>query len=261
MDAIQNSSFFKGLSKVVSPGDFLYDFCAGMDKIIIIPAYNEEKNLGSVLAAILRDAPEYGVLVVNDGSSDRTSAVARSFDRVRVIDLPDNIGIGGAVQTGFLYSLAAGAELAVQVDGDGQHKPSEIPKIAGPVLAGEADVVIGSRFLEGSGFRGSFPRRLGIRFFQMINAVILGERFTDSTSGFRAYNRRAIEILSRTYPDDYPEPEAIYILKKKGLRIHEAAVDMESRWAGKSSISIWHSLYYMVKVCLAIFVLLLRRER
>lgn len=231
-----------------------------MDKIIIIPAYNEERNLEGVLRSIRNDAPDFDVVVINDGSTDRTSEVARKFDFVKVIDLAENIGIGGAVQTGFIYAREGPYRLAVQVDGDGQHKPSEIPKIAGPVLRGEADVVIGSRFVENAKFRGTFFRRVGIRIFQVINSVLLGKRIADSTSGFRAYNRAAIEILSRTYPDDYPEPEAIYILRKRGLRIEEAAVEMEGRGAGKSSITFWHSLYYMVKVCLAIMILMVRKK-
>ncbi|MCJ7565469.1 MAG: glycosyltransferase family 2 protein [Candidatus Aminicenantes bacterium] len=229
-------------------------------KIIIIPAYNKEKNLEGVLRSIREEAPDFDVVVINDGSTDRTSETARKFDFVKVIDLLENIGIGGAVQTGFLYSSGLPYQLAVQVDGDGQHKPAEIRKIVEPILCGEADVVIGSRFVEKARFRGSLFRRAGIKTFQMINTALLGERITDSTSGFRAYNRPAIEILSRVYPDDYPEPEAIYILKKKGLRIKEVPVEMETRAAGRSSITFWHSLYYMVKVCLAIFVLLLRKD-
>ena len=199
-------------------------------------------------------------MAVNDGSTDGTAAAARAGEGVRVIDLPEIIGIGGAVQTGFLYARAGGYGLAVQVDGDGQHVPSEISKISAPVLAGTADAAIGSRFLEKAGFRGSPYRRAGIRVFQALNAVLLGQRITDSTSGFRAFNRRAIDVLSGTYPDDYPEPEAIYILRKRGLTVVEVPVDMAGRAAGRSSIGFWHSLYYMVKVCLAIFVLLLRRD-
>jgi len=231
-----------------------------MEKIVIVPAYNEEEALPGVLLALRIDAPDFDVVVVNDGSADGTSAAARAVPGVRVIDLPENIGIGGAVQTGFLYARDRGYGLAVQVDGDGQHLPSEIPKISAPVLAGTADAAIGSRFLEKAGFKGSAFRRAGIRVFEAMNAVLLGQRITDSTSGFRAFNRRAIEVLSATYPDDYPEPEAIYILRRRGLRVVEVPVAMAGRAAGRSSIGFGHSLYYMVKVCLAIFVLLLRRE-
>ena len=231
-----------------------------MKKLIIVPAYNEERNIDGVLRAIRADAPGFDVVVVNDGSGDKTSDEARAFPFVQVIDLPVNLGIGGAVQTGFLYARALPYELAVQDDGDGQHRPAEIEKIAGPILSGEADVVIGSRFLEKATFRGSPFRRAGIRIFQMINALFLGERITDSTSGFRAFNRRAIEVLSESYPDDYPEPEAIYILKRRGLKIKEVPVEMNLRSGGKSSIGGGRSLYYMVKVCLAIFVLNLRKE-
>jgi glycosyltransferase involved in cell wall biosynthesis len=255
-----------------------------MKKIAIVPAYNEEASLPGVLRALRAEAADFDVVVINDGSTDGTSAAARAFAGVRVVDLPENIGIGGAVQTGFLFARAGGYDLAVQVDGDGQHRPSEIAKIAAPVLSGAADAAIGSRFIltrgirpraitaeadprskpgapaAETGFRGSPFRRAGIRIFQALNFLLLGERITDSTSGFRAFNRRAIEVLSVTYPDDYPEPEAIYILKRKGLRIVEVPVEMAGRAAGRSSIGFWHSLYYMVKVCLAIFVLLLRRD-
>jgi glycosyltransferase involved in cell wall biosynthesis len=231
-----------------------------MKKIAIVPAYNEEASLPAVLRSLRADAAEFDIVVVNDGSTDGTSAAARTFAGVKVVDLPENIGIGGAVQTGFLFARAGGYDLAVQVDGDGQHRPSEIAKIAAPVLSGDADAAIGSRFIVKPTFRGSPFRRAGIRIFQALNRLLLGERITDSTSGFRAFNRRAIEVLSVTYPDDYPEPEAIYILKRKGLRIVEVPVEMAGRAAGRSSIGFWHSLYYMVKVCLAIFVLLLRRD-
>jgi len=288
-------------------------FSSSMKKIAIVPAYNEEASLPAVLRSLREEAPGFDVVVINDGSTDGTSATARAFAGVKVVDLPTNVGIGGAVQTGFLFARAGGYDLAVQVDGDGQHMPSEIGKIAAPVISGAADAAIGSRFVlvrgnkpregtaeaglrarpgapadpvvsddlvdsvvrdelvvadvadvaddvENAVFRGSPFRRAGIRIFQALNALLLGERITDSTSGFRAFNRRAIEVLSVNYPDDYPEPEAIYILKKKGLRIVEVPVLMAGRAAGRSSIGFWHSLYYMVKVCLAIFVLQMRRD-
>ncbi len=230
-----------------------------MKKIIIIPAFNEEKNIGRVLTSAQEHCPGFDILVVNDGSTDRTSEKAREFSQVRVIDLPVNLGIGGAVQTGFLYSQRKGYGLAVQIDGDGQHRPDEVPKILAPIQRGEADVVIGSRFLEKASYRSGLFRKIGIKAFEITNRLLLGERITDSTSGFRAFNRKAIDVLSKNYPDDYPEPEALYILKKRGLRILEVPVLMETRSHGKSSISFARSLYYMVKVFLAILVLMLRK--
>ncbi|MGB7295256.1 MAG: glycosyltransferase family 2 protein [Candidatus Aminicenantales bacterium] len=231
-----------------------------MKKIIVVPAYNEEKTVAAVLSAIREAAPDFDILVINDGSTDRTSEIVRSFPSVAVIDLPINLGIGGAVQTGFLYAERNGYDLAVQVDADGQHKPGEIGKILEPVLSGEADVAVGSRFIGKSGYKGKTSRQLGIKIFSLTNRLLLRERITDSTSGFRSYNRKAIEVLSGDYPDDYPEPEALYILKKKGLRIREVGVDMAGRLAGRSSISFFRSIYYMFKVFLAIFVLMLRKQ-
>ncbi len=197
-----------------------------MKKIAIIPAFNEEKNIASVLFSLRQHEPEFDLLVINDGSQDRTSTVARKTNLAVVIDLPANVGIGGAVQTGFIYSQRKGYDLAVQVDGDGQHDPAEIKKILQPILEDKADMVIGSRFLGQSRFRSTFWRRVGIKLFSLLNRIFLGQAFTDSTSGFRAFNRKAIEILSQNYPDDYPEPEAIFILKKRVLRIVEVPVAM-----------------------------------
>lgn len=231
-----------------------------MKKIILIPAYNEEKSIESVLSSVREFCPDFDVLVINDGSTDRTSELARKFPFANVIDLPVNLGIGGAVQTGFLFSRKKDYDLAVQIDGDGQHKPSEVGKIVGPILNGEAEVVIGSRFIEKSPYKSRFYRMLGIKLFYLTNRLLLGDRITDSTSGFRAYSRKAIRILSRNYPDDYPEPEAVYILRKKGIPIKEVPVEMGMRAAGKSSISFIKSIYYLVKVLLAIFVLNLRKD-
>jgi hypothetical protein len=148
----------------------------------------------------------------------------------------------------------------VQIDGDGQHKPSEVSKITAPILRDEADVVIGSRFMEKGSYKKAVFRRAGIRLFSWTNRILLGERITDSTSGFRSYNKKAIAVLSEDYPDDYPEPEAVFILKRKGLTIKEVPVEMATRAGGKSSISVLGSIYYMIKVFLAIFVLMLRKQ-
>lgn len=230
-----------------------------MKEIIIIPAFNEEENIGRVLDAAREHCPGFDILVINDGSTDRTSQRAKQFSFAKVIDLPINLGIGGAVQTGFLYSQKKGYDLAVQVDGDGQHRPEEVAKMVASLQKGEADVVIGSRFLEKSTYRSGLFRKIGIKLFAITNRLLLGEKITDSTSGFRAYNRKAIAILSQDYPDDYPEPEAIYLLKRKGLKILEVPVHMETRSHGRSSIGFARSIYYMVKVFLAIFVLMLRK--
>lgn len=230
-----------------------------MKKIIIIPAFNEELNIAEVLSSIKEHCPDFDVLVINDGSTDGTSEAARKTGLARVADLPVNLGIGGAVQTGFILAARNGYDLAVQIDGDGQHKPAEVTKVIGPILRDEADMVIGSRFMEKRPAGKWTLRKLGIKLFGLTNRALLGDRFTDSTSGFRAYNIRAIRMLSRNYPDDYPEPEAIFIMKKAGMRIKEVPVEMADRLSGRSSISFLKSIYYMVKVFLAIFVLILRK--
>lgn len=232
-----------------------------MKKLIIIPAFNEERTLAVVLEDVMAHCAEFDILVVNDGSRDGTSRIARAFPRVRVIDLPINLGIGGAVQTGFLYAVDKGYDVAVQVDADGQHRPAEVAKLLEPIVSGEADVVIGSRFLEKGKYRARPGRKLGIWLFSVTNRLLLGQKISDSTSGFRAYNRKAIELLSRDYPDDYPEPEAIFLLRKKAMTVREVPVEMADRQGGKSSISLAESIYYMVKVFLAIFVLMLRKNR
>jgi glycosyltransferase involved in cell wall biosynthesis len=229
-------------------------------KLIIIPAFNEEKTIGGVLEEVRDSCPGFDVLVVNDGSTDGTAEIARNAPGVRVIHLPVNLGIGGAVQTGFLYAREKGYDAAVQVDADGQHKPAQVAKLLEPLERGEADMVIGSRFLEKGSYQGKAGRRLGIRLFSLTNRLILGQRITDSTSGFRAYGKNALAILSREYPDDYPEPESVYTLKKKKMRVKEVAVEIAGRRGGKSSISLLESVYYMVKVFLAIFVLILRKH-
>jgi len=231
-----------------------------MKKLAIVPAYNEEKNIEGVIRGIQKEAPDHDILVINDGSKDRTSEIVRKFESVKIVDLPMNLGIGGAVQTGFIYCWEKGYDICIQVDGDGQHKPSEIKKIEEPIINGEADMVIGSRFLGSSTYKTTFLRRMGIKIFYFANRLFLREKIKDSTSGFRAYNRKAVEILRRYYPDDYPEPEAIFIIKKKGLRIKEVGVEMEERKGGRSSITFFRAIYYMVKVSIGIAIHILRKE-
>ena len=232
-----------------------------MKKLAIVPAFNEEKTIGAVLSDVKEFCRDFDILVVDDGSTDRTAEVARTVPGARVVTLPINVGIGGAVQTGFLYARRKGYDVAVQIDADGQHRPAEVGRLLEPILRAEADVVVGSRFMGKGSYRGRASRRLGIRMFSVTNRLLLRDRITDSTSGFRAYNGRAIEVLSENYPDDYPEPEAIYILKRRGLRIREVPVEMGGRKGGKSSIGFFESVYYMIKVFLAIFVLFLRRQK
>lgn len=231
------------------------------DVLIVIPAYNEEHNIVRVLddLAGIEGVP-LDILIINDGSTDNTAVTARSTRQGHVIDLPKNLGIGGAVQTGFKYAARAGYDRMVQFDGDGQHVASEIPRLLGALEDQRADMVIGSRFLEDrSGYRSTFARRIGIRLFQAINSLLIGQRITDNTSGFRAYDRRAIEFLARYYPVDYPEPEAVILLGRNGFRIGEICTRMRERQEGGSSITGLVGGYYMIKVLLAILMTALRR--
>ena len=229
------------------------------DLLVIVPAYNEEASLPRVLAELPRTVGgrAVSVVVIDDGSSDDTAAVARAHG-ARLISMPFNVGIGAAVQTGFKYARAQGHTIAIQFDGDGQHRPDQIEALVRPVLAGELDVVIGSRFLLAGGDRSSFARRLGIRLLRSLNSLLTGQTITDSTSGFRAYGRRAIEFLADNYPHDYPEPEAVFLLHRHGFRIAEVPAAMEARQGGTSSITVPGAVYYMIKVMLALLVEALR---
>lgn len=231
-----------------------------MDKkvLVIIPAFNEEKNISQVIDEIRTSLPGYDILVINDCSLDNTSAVAKSKEGVKVVDLPCNLGIGGAVQTGFKYAYEYGYDYAVQVDGDGQHIAGEVRKLLSAMENEHCDMVIGSRFLDTKSFRSTRARRAAIRLFYYLYRLLIKIRVTDGTSGFRAYNRKCIELLRYNYPDDYPEPEAVVILKRHGFNICEVGVKMRERIHGKSSITPLKSLYYMAKVALSIFFSYLR---
>ncbi|MGZ3750762.1 MAG: glycosyltransferase family 2 protein [Mucilaginibacter sp.] len=230
--------------------------------LIVIPCYNEEAALPLVLNELrqtrLPGGYQMQVLVVNDCSKDNSSAVAKKHGAT-VIDLPVNLGIGGAVQTGILYARDNGFDLAIQLDGDGQHPPKELPKLIAFHLETGANVVIGSRFLEKEGFQSSFARRMGIKYFHFLNRLLTGLHIYDSTSGFRVFDRAAIEIAAVNYPDEYPEPESLVVFSKAGLKIGEVAVVMSHRLGGKSSIRHFHSLYYCIKVSLAMLFSFIRK--
>jgi glycosyltransferase involved in cell wall biosynthesis len=231
-----------------------------MRRVAIVPAFDEEQSVGRVIDELRAFDAELDVVVVDDGSHDGTAAVARARG-VRVLRLPFNLGIGGAVQTGFRYAFEHDYDIAVRLDGDGQHDPSQLPLILGPVLAGEADIAVGSRFAEtGQGYRSSRSRRVGIRLLAWVVSRIVRRRVTDTTSGFQALNRKAIALFARDYPHDYPEVEATVMVFRHRLRAVEVPVSMRERGGGRSSITAIRAVYYMVKVLLALFVGLFRRN-
>jgi glycosyltransferase involved in cell wall biosynthesis len=230
--------------------------------LIIIPAYNEADNIASVINNLyLSGKDAWDLLVVNDASLDGTANIAKATGKANVITLPYNLGIGGGVQTGFKYAGKYGYDFALQFDGDGQHKVEEIPKLLGIVQNGEADVAIGSRFNQKhDGFKSSFFRRLGIKMFEWFSYLLIRQRITDHTSGFRAFNRKAIEFLAENYPSDYPEPEAVVLLGKNGFRMKEVFTQMMERQGGISSISLMKGPYYMIKVMLSMYMASIRTK-
>jgi glycosyltransferase involved in cell wall biosynthesis len=233
-----------------------------MCRLAIVPAYNEAEAIATTVAAIRRHAPDFDVVVVDDGSSDATSERAREAGAV-VLRMPFNLGIGGAVQSGYIYALEHGYDVAVQVDGDGQHDPRHIHDLLSRMKADpQLNMVTGSRFLApgNEGYRSSGPRRIGIRMFSGVVSAITGQRVTDPTSGFRMTNRQGIELFARDYPHDYPEVEAIVLMHFHNLRSCEIPVVMRPRLTGESAISSTQSVYYMVKVLLAVVIGLFRRR-
>jgi len=228
--------------------------------LAIIPAYNEAASVGDVVRAITAAQPDVGIVVVDDGSSDATAAVAAEAGAA-VLRLPFNLGIGGAVQTGYKYAWDNGYDVAIQIDADGQHPPVEMAKVLAPVLSGEADMVIGTRFRGVGDFKSSKARRVGIELFARLVSLIIRERVTDTTSGFRAVNRKGIALFESDYPQDYPEVETQALAHRHGLRLLEVPVEMEERQAGVSSIRAWGSVYYVVKVTLALLIGLFRAPR
>jgi glycosyltransferase involved in cell wall biosynthesis len=228
--------------------------------LAIVPAYNEAGMIDRVVRDIKRHAPDFNVLVVDDGSLDETAEQAESEGAI-VLRHPFNLGIGGAMQSGYKYALAHGYDVAVQVDGDGQHKPEYLPEMLDALRTGSnlADMVYGTRFRGDPGYKVPLGRRAGNLIFSIVLSAITRQKITDPTSGFRMVNRRGIELFARDYPHDYPEVEAILMLHNNRLRIHEVQVRMNARGFGRSSIDYPRAAYYMVKVMLALFVGLLRR--
>ncbi len=228
--------------------------------VAVVPAFDEEEAITTVVRGIRAFDAGIDVVVVDDGSRDGTAEAAEAAGAV-VVRLPFNLGIGAAVQTGFRYALEQDYDVAVRLDGDGQHDPNELPKLLGPLSCDEADVVTGSRFrAEDGSYRPPLGRRLGITWFAKLVSLLSRQRVTDTTSGFQALNRPAIALFARDYPSDYPEVEATVLLLKHRLRLLEVPVEMRERETGSSSITFLSSLYYAIKVTLALFVGMARRS-
>lgn len=224
-----------------------------MKKLIIIPAYNEKKSILDTINDIRENAPDYDYVVINDSSWDGTPHVCQD-NGVTVLSLPINLGIGGAVQTGYLYAKEKGYDIAVQFDGDGQHDAKYLKVMEKTLLETGADMVIGSRFIKKEGFQSTPIRKIGINYFGFLSKVLFGQWITDSTSGMRMCNRKVICLFEKSYPRDYPEPETVCRLLRKKCKVVEVPVIMRERREGESSISKKAAVYYMIKVSLAIFI-------
>lgn len=227
-----------------------------MRVLMIVPAYNEQENIVETVNQIrsLEQEENYSVdyIVINDGSTDNTQQICDE-NNIKCLELIQNLGIGGAVQTGYIYAYLNNYDIAVQFDGDGQHDISSLKDLITPIMIDECDFVVGSRFVNGnSAFQSTRMRRMGIKWLSKVIKMFSGITVKDPTSGFRAANRRCIQILAHSYPVDYPEPEAIVMLAKKNVRIQETQVNMFEREGGESSINMWRSVYYMFKVTIAI---------
>ncbi len=231
-----------------------------MKKLVIIPAYNEGESIYNTVKEIEKAAPDFDYVIVNDCSGDDTRKICVEHG-FHYIDLPINQGIGGAVQTGYLYAYENDYDVAVQVDGDGQHDPSFLEQMADILKKEQADMVIGSRFIERKGFQSSVPRRIGIRYFTCLIRLLTGAKITDPTSGLRMIGKDVIALFARSYPRDYPEPESVVDILCKGKKVVEIPVLMRERQGGVSSIRMGKSVYYMIKVTLAILLCRISQPR
>ncbi len=229
-----------------------------MKKLVIIPAYNEQGGIEKTVHDVLKYAPEFDYVVINDCSTDDTLEICRK-NAFHVINLPVNLGIGGSVQTGYIYAWRNGYDVAVQFDGDGQHNARYLNDMADKLYGERLDMVIGSRYIKKEGFQSSGIRRIGIRYFTGLIKLVTGKKITDPTSGMRMAGREVIEIYAKNYPKDYPEPESVVVVLKEGKKVGEIPVQMNAREEGVSSISPRKSVYYMIKVSLAVLIAAVRR--
>lgn len=231
-----------------------------MKKLIIIPAFNESESIEKTIYDIQENAKDFDYVIINDCSTDNTGDICAK-NGFRVINLPINLGIGGAVQTGYQYAYLHDYDVAVQVDGDGQHDAQYLSKMADYLTKHELDMVIGSRFIDKEGFQSSTIRRIGIAYFSWLITLCTGKKITDPTSGLRMIGKRVIALYAKDYPKDYPEPESVVAAIRRGMRVEEIPVVMRERQGGESSISMNKSVYYMFKVTLAILAERLRGIR
>ena len=231
-----------------------------MKTLIIIPAYNEEKCIKKVVDNVMEVNNNVDVLVVNDGSKDDTLIEAKKT-KAKVLNLPFNLGIGGAVQAGYLYAYKNNYDVAIQLDGDGQHNPKYIEEMVNIIKENKAKMVIGSRFIEETGYNQTFARMFGIRIIRVIMKIFTGKKIFDPTSGYRAVNKRIIKKFSENYPYDYPEPDTNMRLLKEKVQIMEIPVEMHNRETGKSSITPLKSIYYMIKVTLAMLICVIEKRK
>ena len=232
--------------------------------LLVVPAYNEENSIKETVGSIRSYSPagdyQLDYIVINDGSTDGTGAVCER-ENIKCLNLVQNLGIGGAVQSGYLYAIERDFDIVVQFDGDGQHDISSLDDLLAPILEGKADFVVGSRFLDGtSSFNSTFMRRVGIRYLSLVIRIVSGSKIADATSGYRAANKSAMTYLAKNYPTDYPEPESIVALMRKGFRLAEIQVNMFERTSGKSSINFGKSIYYMLKVSIAMLCTSMQRK-